>query len=92
MARRQSPQASADALAKVADWTEQNDVADQTLTEEFLRGLAEELGWKAGILFMPIRMAITGSRATPPLFATMAVLGSGRVSSRLRAAVKLLKG
>lgn len=92
VARRQSPQASADALAKVADWTDQNDVADQTLTEEFLRGLAEELGWKAGVLFMPIRMAITGSRATPPLFATMAVLGSGRVSSRLRAAVKLLKG
>ena len=92
VARRQSPEASAAALAKVADWTERHDVSDQAITEQFLRGLADELGWKAGVLFMPIRMAITGSRATPPLFATMAVLGSGRVSARLRAAVKLLRG
>ncbi len=91
VARRQTPQATAAALAQVADWSDRNDVADQALTEGYLRGLAEELGWKAGILFMPIRMAITGSRATPPLFATMAVLGSERVSSRLRAAVKLLE-
>ncbi len=92
VARRQSHQASAAALARVADWCDRNDVADQASTEAFLRGLAEELGWKPGVLFMPIRMAITGSRATPPLFATMAVLGSERVGSRLRAAVKLLKG
>lgn len=92
VARRQSPEASAAALARVAEWSDRNDVANQALTEEFLRGLAAELGWKPGVLFMPIRMAITGSRATPPLFATMAVLGSGRVSSRLRAAVRLLEG
>jgi glutamyl-tRNA synthetase len=92
VARRQSPEASAAALARVADWTDENDVSDQSLTEQFLRGLADELGWKSGVLFMPIRIAITGSRATPPLFATMAVLGSERVSSRLRAAVELLGG
>ena len=92
VARRQSPEASAAALAKVADWTDRNDVSDQALTEQFLRGLADELGWKAGVLFMPIRMAITGSRATPPLFATMAVLGSERVSRRLRAAAERLQG
>ena len=92
LARRQSAQASAAALAEVAEWSEQNDVADQAAAEEYLRGLAERLGWKAGVLFMPIRMAITGSRATPPLFATMAVLGSARVSTRLRAAVTLLEG
>ena len=92
VARRQSPQASADALERVADWVDRNDVSDQDLTEQFLRGLADELGWKAGVLFMPIRIAITGSRATPPLFATMAVLGSGRVSLRLRAAVEQLRG
>ncbi len=92
LARRQSRQESAAALLAVAEWADRNDVGDRAATENFLRGLADELGWKTGVLFMPIRVAITGSRATPPLFATMAVLGSERVSARLRAAVNQLKG
>ena len=55
-----------------------------------LRGLAERLGWKTGDLFMPIRIAVTGRRATPPLFETMAVLGRERCLVRLqRARAKL---
>ena len=92
LARRQTPRESAAALLAVAEWADAHDVSDQAATETFLRGLAQSLGWKTGVLFMPIRVAITGSRATPPLFATMAVLGSGRVSKRLRAAVTLLEG
>ena len=92
VARRQSRKDSAAALAAVAGWVDRNDVSDQAATEAYLRGLATELGWKAGVLFMPIRMAITGSRATPPLFATMAVLGKERVRARLRAAAGLLEG
>ena len=58
--------------------------------ETMLRGLAERLGWKAGDLFMPIRIAVTGRRATPPLFETMAVLGRERCLVRLqRARAKL---
>ena len=48
-----------------------------------LRGLASNLGWKPGDLFMPIRIAVTGQRATPPLFETMAVLGKERCITRL---------
>ena len=58
--------------------------------ETMLRGLAERLGWKTGDLFMPIRIAVTGRRATPPLFETMAVLGRERCLARLqRARAKL---
>ncbi|MCY4113615.1 MAG: glutamate--tRNA ligase [Chloroflexi bacterium] len=59
--------------------------------ETMLRGLAERLGWKTGDLFMPIRIAVTGRRATPPLFETMAVLGRERCLVRLqRARAKLI--
>ena len=48
-----------------------------------LRGLAEARGWKAGDLFMAIRVAVTGRTATPPLFETLVALGFGRRSSAL---------
>jgi glutamyl-tRNA synthetase len=55
-----------------------------------LRALAEARGWKAGDLFMAIRVALTGQAATPPLFDTMVALGRDRVLARLDAAAALL--
>lgn len=55
-----------------------------------LRRLAEERGWKAGDLFMPIRVAITGKTATPPLFDTMVALGYERTLDRIDRAVAML--
>ena len=40
-----------------------------------MRALAEERGWKAGDLFMAIRVAVTGRTATPPLFDSLVALG-----------------
>jgi nondiscriminating glutamyl-tRNA synthetase len=54
--------------------------------EPALRALAHERGWKAGDLFMAVRVAITGRTATPPLFDTMVAIGSRRTLERLRAA------
>jgi glutamyl-tRNA synthetase len=48
-----------------------------------LRALAEARGWKAGDLFMAIRVAVTGRTATPPLFDTLVALGRDRVVARL---------
>ena len=48
-----------------------------------LRALAEARGWKAGDLFMAIRVAVTGRTATPPLFDTLVALGRDRVLDRL---------
>lgn len=55
-----------------------------------LRRLVEMHGWKAGDLFMAIRVAITGRTATPPLFDTMVALGYERTLERLDRAVDLL--
>ncbi len=60
--------------------------------EAALRELSEKLEWKPKDLFMPLRIAITGRNATPPLFDTMAVLGKERCRRRLRAAMAALKG
>ncbi len=55
-----------------------------------LRRLAETRGWKAGDLFMAIRVAVTGRTATPPLFDTLVALGRERALARLDAAIALL--
>jgi len=55
-----------------------------------LRVLAEERGWKAGDLFMAVRVATTGQAATPPLFDTLVALGRERTLARLDAAVGVL--
>jgi glutamyl-tRNA synthetase len=58
--------------------------------EPRLRELAESRGWKAGDLFMAIRVAVTGRTATPPLFDTLVALGYARTIERLDRAIDLL--
>ena len=58
--------------------------------EPRLRALADERGWKAGDLFMAIRVAVTGRTATPPLFDTLVALGRERALLRLDAAIAAL--
>jgi nondiscriminating glutamyl-tRNA synthetase len=55
-----------------------------------LRALAEARGWKAGDLFMAIRVAVTGRTATPPLFDTLVALGRERTLARLDRAISVL--
>ncbi|HUQ43535.1 MAG TPA: glutamate--tRNA ligase [Candidatus Limnocylindria bacterium] len=56
-----------------------------------MRALAESRGWKAGDLFMAIRVAVTGRTATPPLFDSLVALGRERVLERLDAAITTLE-
>ncbi len=56
-----------------------------------LRDLAAGRGWKAGDLFMAIRVAITGRPVSPPLFDSMVALGPARTLQRLDAAIGLLR-
>jgi glutamyl-tRNA synthetase len=74
----------------VADAGEVSFEADEL--EPPLRRLAEERGWKAGDLFMAIRVAVTGRTATTPLFDTLVALGQQRTLERLDAAVASLSG
>jgi glutamyl-tRNA synthetase len=57
-----------------------------------LRALADAHGWKAGDLFMAIRVAVTGRTATPPLFDSLVALGRERTLARLDAAIATLEG
>jgi nondiscriminating glutamyl-tRNA synthetase len=56
-----------------------------------LRELAEGRGWKAGDLFMALRVAVTGRAVSPPLFDSMVALGRGRTLERLQAAIASLR-
>jgi glutamyl-tRNA synthetase len=53
--------------------------------EEAVRGLAESMGLKAGDLFFPARVALTGRKVAPGIFEVMRLLGKRRTVERLRA-------
>ena len=59
--------------------------------EQMSRAFGEEHDWSARDLFMPLRLAVTGRKATPPLFDTMSVLGRPLVRRRLRHAIGEIK-
>ncbi len=50
-----------------------------------------EKGLKPKDVFMPVRIAVTGSKETPPLFESIEVLGKDIVQRRLRLAIDFLK-
>lgn len=56
-----------------------------------LRGLAEHLTWKPGDLFGPVRVAVTGSKVSPPLFESLEIIGRSATLSRLSRAVHAAK-
>jgi glutamyl-tRNA synthetase len=63
------------------------DFSQQSLEDE-VRGYLEEQGLKFKALAQPIRVALTGQKASPGLFETMEVLGQTRVISRLSRALQ----
>ncbi len=63
-------------IETIGNW--QNEVIEASL-----RQLAEARGWKPGQFFMMLRVTLTGKTVTPPLFATMEVLGKKVVLDRL---------
>ena len=60
---------------------------DEAPAEQAFRTAADELGVKFGDLMMPVRVAITGARVSPPLFGSMRILGAETCRDRLRAAL-----
>jgi len=63
---------------------------DTESLEGMLRPLAVELELKTGQLFGALRTAVTGQAAAPPLFQTMAVLGSDICLERINRALERL--
>ena len=69
---------------EVLDWRAE-------VLEETLRDFGEKKEWSPKELFMTVRVAVTGRKASPPLFETMAVLGKETVRRRLRRTIETLK-
>jgi glutamyl-tRNA synthetase len=61
-----------------------------TALEPALRTAAEGMGWKAGDLFMALRVAVTGRTVTPPLIESMVQLGQDEVVRRVEHARRVL--
>jgi len=72
-------------LDPILEWNAEN-------IEAAVRGFCDDNDWASKELFMPVRVALTGRTATPPLFETMEVLGKARCRSRLRRAIETLRG
>ncbi|MGI8964013.1 MAG: glutamate--tRNA ligase [Thermomicrobiales bacterium] len=88
--KKVEPEAALAMLVAVRDALPGIDLTSHDATEARLRALAEELGVKAGQLFMPIRVAVTGRTQSPGLFDTLAAIGQDRVRDRLDHAIALL--
>ena len=65
-------------------WTTEN-------IEGILRGYVEKGGVKPRAFFMPVRIAMTGRKASPGLFETMEVLGKPLCQERFRIALQKLQ-
>lgn len=69
-----------------------SDVAfDRASLESALRTGGSEMKVKAGQMFQPIRVAVCGRKAAPPLFETLEVLGRETCLERIDQAIALLR-
>ena len=63
---------------------------DHEGSEALAREMAEKLGVKLGDFMMPIRMAVTGSRVSPPLMGSILILGVDRSLERIERTLQTL--
>jgi glutamyl-tRNA synthetase len=83
---------TAEALRRTEDLMSGFDARPDEENERRFRALAGELGIKLGDLLMSLRVALTGSRVSPPLFESMRLLGEDKVRKRIRTALGALSG
>ncbi|HEY0143315.1 MAG TPA: glutamate--tRNA ligase [Thermoanaerobaculia bacterium] len=77
-------------LSELHDALEKTEPFDVTTSEQALRALAESKGVSAGKLIHPLRLALTGRGASPPIFDVAVVLGKERSLKRLRRLIEQL--
>jgi glutamyl-tRNA synthetase len=77
-------------LAAVRESAAEAPAWDASTLEERLRALAESRGVGAGKLFQPLRVALTGSAASPGIFDVLVLLGRDRSLTRIDSALRML--
>ena len=70
--------AAAEQLARTEPW-------DAEVIEDALKTLCDDLGEKPRTVYLPIRVAVTGSRVSPGLYESLELLGREESLARLRA-------
>jgi glutamyl-tRNA synthetase len=70
--------AAIDRLSVLPEWTTDS-------IEETLRGMLEEMGLSARKGLQPLRVAVSGSSVSPPLFESLEALGRRTTLARLAA-------
>ncbi len=77
-------EAAESTLAKVESW-------DAESLEAAVRTLPDKVGCKGRPVFMGLRVAVTGSTASPPLFESMEILGREKTLIFIRQAIERLR-
>ena len=67
------------------------ETADDEAAETLVKDAAEKNAVKLGDLLMPLRVAITGARVSPPLFGSLRLLGAQRSLERVDRALQVLE-
>jgi glutamyl-tRNA synthetase len=83
-----------DVVEALGAFSEELDAARDFSTaglEAMVRKFGEKIGWTTKELFMLLRIAATGKKATPPLFETLVGLGRELVRRRVRQCVEYIK-
>lgn len=89
LGKKADPARALDALRKLEPLLPELSAAgDQHETR--LRGIADELGMKLGDLLMPLRVAVTGARVSPPLFDSIRLMGPEKARARTARAIAIL--
>jgi glutamyl-tRNA synthetase len=65
--------------------------AGEEEAEALVKAAAEKAEAKLGDLLMPLRVAVTGARVSPPLFGSLRILGAQRSLARVDAALAVLE-
>jgi glutamyl-tRNA synthetase len=72
---------SLEVLQGVEDWSH------GSIEAKLREALIDQMALKPRLAFSPVRIAVTGSHISPPLFESMELLGKQRCITRLKAAV-----
>jgi glutamyl-tRNA synthetase len=72
-----------EALAATHDTLDGLEVFSAEAIEEVLRALPQDLDMKPRIVFQAVRVAVSGSTVSPPLFESLALLGKERSLARI---------
>jgi len=78
-------------LKKIYEIISKNLNINHAVIEPPMREFVETSGYKPGQVFGILRVAVTGSMISPPLFETMEIIGREKVISRLEDSIRILE-